>query len=182
MAALPWSEVSRIMSHDLATPPDRRMLLLLDLIVVARRDPHVAHILRRGLETYLDAMRDANDKGVALGVIDPALRTDELARLFALLTFGRMVFAALDERPPSDAAFGRFADLLLQSAGADGDEGAVALSRVRARAATAERARDTLHESIASAVDAGYSLRQVGAAAGLSHERVRQVLRERQRF
>ncbi len=180
MATLPWSEVSRIMSHDLATPPDRRMLLLLDLIVVARRDPHVAHVLRHGLDMYLDAMRDANDKGVALGVIDPALRTDELARLFALLTFGRMVFAAIEERPPSDVAFRRFTDLLLQSAGADSDEERpAALARVRARATTAERARDALYESIVEAVADGHSLRQVGAVAGLSHERVRQLLQER---
>jgi hypothetical protein len=179
MAGLPWSEASRIMSHDLATPPDRRTLLLLDLIVVARRDPHVALILRRGLETYLEAMKSANEKGVALGVIDPALRTDELARLFALLTFGRMVFAALDERPPSDDAFRRFNDLLLQSPGADGDEDEpAALARVRARATTAERARSALRECIVEAVEAGHSYRQVGAAAGLSHERVRQVLRE----
>jgi AcrR family transcriptional regulator len=186
MAALPWSEASRIMSHGLATPPDRGMLLLLDVIVVARRDPHVAHILRRGLETYLEAMKHANDKGVALGVIDPALRTDELARLFALLTFGRMVFAALEERPPTDEAFRRFTDLLLQSAGADGEEEEpAALARVRARATTADRAREALHDAIVEAIAAGHSLRQVGAAAGLSHERVRQVLRvdatERQR-
>jgi AcrR family transcriptional regulator len=179
MAALPWSEASKIMSHGLATPPDRRTLLLLDLIVVARRDPHVAHILRRGLETYLEAMQHANEKGVALGVIDPALRTDELARLFALLTFGRMVFAALDERPPSDDAFRRFNDLMLQSAGAEADEDQpAALARVHARATTAERARDALRQSIVEAVEAGHSFRQVGAAAGLSHERVRQVLRE----
>ena len=177
LVALPWSEVSRIMSHDLATPPQRGILLLLDVIVVARRDPHVAHILRRGLETYLDAMQRANDKGVALGVIDPALPTDELARLFAMLTFGRMVFAALEERPPSDEAFRRFTDLLLQSAGAESEDRPAALARVRARATTAERAERALHESIVDALGAGHSLRQVGAAAGLSHERVRQVLR-----
>jgi AcrR family transcriptional regulator len=178
LAALPWSEVSRTMSHDLATPPPRGLLLLLDVIVVARRDPHVAHILRRGLETYLDAMQQANDKGVALGVIDPALPTDELARLFAMLTFGRMVFAALDERPPADQAFRRFADLLLQSAGGENEQRPAELARVRARATTADRAERALHESIVEALDAGHSLRQVGAAAGLSHERVRQVQRD----
>jgi AcrR family transcriptional regulator len=180
MVARPWSEASRIMSHGLATPPDRGTRLLLDVIVVARRDPHVARILRRGLETYLEAMKVANDKGVALGDIDPALRTDELARLFALLTFGRMVFAALDEPPPSDEAFRRFTDLLMQSADVDGDEGRpAALARVRARATRAERAQRSLRDSIVEAVEAGHSLRHVGAAAGLSHERVRQVLRAR---
>ena len=179
LVALPWSEISRIMSHDLATPPSRGTLLLLDVIVVARRDPHVAHILRRGLESYLDAMQRANDKGVALGVIDPALPSDELARLFAMLTFGRMVFAALEEHAPSDAAFRRFADLLLQSDGAESADKPAALARVQARAATADRADRALHESIVEALEAGHSLRQVGAAAGLSHERVRQVMRGR---
>jgi len=180
MVARPWSEASRIMSHGLATPPDRGTQLLLDVIVVARRDPHVARILRRGLETYLEAMKAANDKGVELGVIDPALRTDELARLFALLTFGRIVFAALDEPPPSDEAFRRFTDLVMQSAGEDGREDQpAALARVRARTTAAERAQHSLHDSIVDAVEAGHSLRQVGAAAGVSHEHVRQVLRER---
>jgi AcrR family transcriptional regulator len=182
MVARPWSEASRIMSHDLATPPGRGARLLLDVIVVARRDPHVARILRRGLETYLEAMKIANDKGVALGAIDPALRTDELARLFALLTFGRIVFAVLDEPPPSDEAFRRFTDLLMQSADVDGhEEQPAALARVRARATTSQRAQRALHDSIVEAVAAGHSLRQVGAAAGVSHERVRQVLRERAR-
>ena len=132
------------------------------------------------LHSNFEAMKVAHDKGIALGAIDPALRTDELARLFALLTFGRIVFAALDEPPPSDVAFRRFTDLLMQSADVDGHEGRpAALARVRARATTAERAQASLHDSIVDAVEAGHSLRQVGAAAGVSHERVRQVLRER---
>jgi AcrR family transcriptional regulator len=181
MAALPWSEASRIMSEGMATPPDRRTQLLLDVIVASRRDPRVAQILHRGLETYLGAMKRANDTGVALGFIDPALRTGDLARLFALLTFGRMVFAALDESPPSDEAFRRFTDLLLQSEGAsrEGDDAAV-LARVRARAAAAKRAQRALQDCVVEAVEHGYSLRQVGEAAGVSHERVRQILRETQ--
>src|SRR3954471_16451174 len=157
VVARPWSEASQIMSHGLATPPDRGTRLLLDVIVVARRDPHVARILRRGLETYIEAMKVANDKGVALGAIDPALRTDELARLFALITFGRIVFAALDEPPPSDEAFRRFTDLLMQSADVDGHEGRpAALARVRARATAADQAERSLHDSIVEAVAAGH--------------------------
>jgi AcrR family transcriptional regulator len=182
MATLPWSEASRILSAGMATPPDRHWLLLLDVIVAARRDPHVAQILQRGLKMYLAAMTRANDTGVELGFIDPALPTDDLARFFALLTFGRIVFRALDECPPSDDAFRRFTDLMLQSPGEreTSDEPA-ALARVRARAAASEDANRALHDCIVEAVEEGHSLRQVGAAAGLSHERVRQLLRERGR-
>ena len=68
----------------------------------------------------------------------------------------------------------------MQSADVDGHEaGPPALARVRARATTAERAQRSLRDSIVEAVEAGHSLRQIGAAAGVSHERVRQVLRER---
>jgi DNA-directed RNA polymerase sigma subunit (sigma70/sigma32) len=40
-----------------------------------------------------------------------------------------------------------------------------------------ERARRDLAGAVAEAIDAGHSLRQVGDAAGLSHERVRQMVR-----
>jgi len=181
LASLPWSEASKAIIRSMSARPDRRMLLLLDVIVVARRDPHVARILRRGIKDYLQAMTTANDDAVALGLIDPALSTEDLARVMALLTMGKLVFGALDEAPPSGAAFARLADLLMRSAGAgagdDGDEPA-ALARVRGRAAAAERARRALHDGIVDAVHAGHSLRQVGNAAGVSHERIRQVLRD----
>jgi AcrR family transcriptional regulator len=200
LASLPWSEASKAITQSLSSRPDRRMLLLLDVIVVARRDPHVARTLRRGIKSYLEAMTTANDDAVALGVIDPALSTEDLARVMALLTMGKLVFGALDETPPSDPGFAQLADLLLQSAGTGAAAGAggsgpgsgdddgndadqpadqpAALARVRGRAATAERARRSLHEGIVEAVHAGHSLRQVGTAAGVSHERIRQVLRD----
>lgn len=181
VASLPWSEASKVIIQSMSARPDRRMLLLLDVIVVARRDPEIAGIMRAGLEHYLRAMTRANDAAVALGLIDPALDTEDLARVMALLTMGMVVFGALDEAPPSDPAFARLAELLLQASGGAGREvdEAAALARVRARAAAAERARRALDDGIVDAVHEGHSLRQVGVAAGLSHERIRQVLRQR---
>jgi AcrR family transcriptional regulator len=178
-AALPRSEAAKRLVHNMSARPDRHMLLLLDVIVFARRDPHVAEILRRGLERYVGASARANDEAAALGLVDPALAPDDLGRVLTLLTMGKIVFGALDGEPPSEAAFARLADLLLRPAGDDeaGDQPA-ALARVRARAAAAERARAALYDGIVDAVHDGHSLRQVGAAAGLSHERVRQLLHE----
>ena len=39
-----------------------------------------------------------------------------------------------------------------------------------------ERSRARLHAAIGEAAEEGYSLRRIGAAAGMSHERVRQIL------
>jgi AcrR family transcriptional regulator len=179
-AALPRSEATKRLVQSMSARPDRHMLLLLDVIVVARRDPHVAAILRRGLDRYVGASASANGEAAALGLIDPALALDDLARVLTLLTLGKIVVGALDGEPPSEEAFARLADLLLRPAG-EGDDGGdqpAALARVRARAAAAERARRALHDGIADAVHEGHSLRRVGSAAGLSHERVRQVLHE----
>jgi DNA-directed RNA polymerase sigma subunit (sigma70/sigma32) len=47
---------------------------------------------------------------------------------------------------------------------------------VQSRARAAERARADLHAQIARAAADGHSLRKIGEAAGLSHERVRRIL------
>jgi AcrR family transcriptional regulator len=179
-ATNPWNEVVELLGRELSTRPDRRSLLGLDVIVVARRDPQVAKTLRRNLDTYLDAMERATDMGVEAGILDPPLASRDVARLFALVSFGMLIFTALGEESPSQAAFDRMIDLLLQSEGDHDDEAQpAALARVRSRATAADRARRQLHEGIAEAVAAGHSLRQVGGAAGLSHERVRRLLQER---
>jgi AcrR family transcriptional regulator len=185
IAALSPEEAVHRLGEGLATPPDRRTLLLLDVIVAARRNPRMAAVLRDGLEGYLNATAQATEAGVARGRLETALDPDDLSRLFGLVNLGMIVFAALDAAPPSEAAFERLVELLVSSApsGERSDDGSAqdesaALARVRTRALAAARAQRELHGALADAVDAGHSLRQVGAAAGMSHERVRQVLRQ----
>jgi AcrR family transcriptional regulator len=164
LATTPSAQVAHRLGEDLAIAPEEAALLLLDAIVAARRDDDLAAILRDGLVSYED----------------PALAPDDLARVLMLLALGRLVVAVLDAPAPSPDAYGRLADLLLQSSGAPGDVAtSAALAHVRSRARVLERARRDLADAVVDAVDAGHSLRQVGDAAGLSHERVRHMARDR---
>lgn len=173
----PWDEVSALLGEDLARRPPKRTLLLLDLIVMARRDPEVADVLRVGLEEYLRAVAGAAEMGRRMGLLDPALPSDELARMMAVVSFGLLAFGALGEEPPSDAAFVHLTNALLQSDGVPEDQPTI-LARVGAKAAAAEEARRDLRAAIAAAAEAGHSLRSVGQAAGLSHEGIRRIVLE----
>jgi AcrR family transcriptional regulator len=171
--ASPSPSLRSLLARGLAARPDQRRVLLLDVIVVARRDPAVAEILRGGLEAYVRATARATGE-------------DASSRLLAVLNLGMIVFAALDARTPPVAAFERLVEALLPisavGAGGDGDahgdgDGSAAdgLAGVHASAAAVARAEDALRDRIAAAIDDGHSLRQVGAAAGLSHEAVRRI-------
>lgn len=167
-----------VFDEELALTGDRR-LLLLDVIVLARRDEEVAFMLKRGFEAYLDAMVRVTEDGVAAGVLDPVLAPGELARLGAATSLGNLVLEALGERPPSRRAFAQLTDAVMRTRpGARPQDGDPALARVRARAAAVAEATARLHEAIDDAADAGHSLRRIGEAAGLSHERVRRLLAE----
>ena len=180
LAASPSPQVAHRLGEDLALAPEEAALLLLDAIVAARRDEEVAKILREGLVAYENAVARATHAGVVLGLIDPALVPSDLSRVLMLLVLGRLVVAVLDAPAPTADGYDRLAELLLQSSGADADDTAApALARVRSRARMLERARHDLTDAVAAAVDAGHSLRQVGDAAGLSHERVRHMVRDR---
>jgi hypothetical protein len=89
-----------------------------------------------------------------------------------------MVLSALGEELPSEETFVRFLDLVLQADHDDGGDESAALTRVRARANHAERARRDLTAAVAHASEAGHSLRQIGEAAGISHEQVRRILQD----
>ena len=171
-------EVAESFSRTVRRRPDRRLLLLLDVIVVARRDPEVASTLRRGFEAYAATIERAAEEGTAGGLIDPVFEPPDLARLGAIISFGAIVLEALDEDPPSPAAFALLTELLFQSHGGESVGLPAALAKVRSRASVADRARRRLHEAIADAAAGGQSLRKIAAAAGVSHERVRRILHE----
>lgn len=175
-ASLPWSQAIRRLSVEMASEPDDRTLLLLDVIVAARRNPALAKILNEGLKNYLEGSEAAVRSGMAAGLVDPALAPADLTRMLALISLGMIIFTALGEKGPSTGAFELVADLLLQSSGTPGGE-PPALARLRARSLAARQAKDLQVEAMVDAAAAGYSLRQIGAAAELSHERVRQLLR-----
>jgi AcrR family transcriptional regulator len=170
------------MGKGLSERPDRRRVLLLDVIVVARRDPEVAEILRGGLEAYVRATARVIEAASAGGRVDPVVSPEGVSRLLAVLNLGMVVFAALDARTPPASGFERLVGALLPpSSGAGGSAGAVAseepgaLAEVEALAAAVAVAQDALHDGIAAAIDEGHSLRQVGTSAGLSHEAVRRI-------
>jgi hypothetical protein len=155
-----------------------RRLLLLDVIVQARRDPEVSTTLRRGFEAYLAAMTRVTEEGVADGVLDPALAPADLARLGAALSLGNLVLEALGERPPSRRAFVQLTEALMGTHRVEADDTEPALARIRSRAAAVRDDTARLHEAIRDAAAVGHSLRRIGDAAGLSHERVRRLLAE----
>ncbi|HET6908372.1 MAG TPA: helix-turn-helix domain-containing protein [Mycobacteriales bacterium] len=183
LAAQPQPRVAHLLGENMAATPTEATLLLLDAIVAARRDERVARILRDGIGAYEQAIARATEAGQALGVVDPALPARDLVRVLMQLALGRLALAALDAGAPSAAAFERLATLLLQSSGASAGTGPGAalgtvLDTVATQARNLELARQGLADSVVAAVEDGHSLRQVAAAAGVSHERVRQMLRE----
>jgi AcrR family transcriptional regulator len=108
-------------AHGLAqglvgAPIGRRDLLLIDAVVLARRDPQVAETYRRVIETQLTGFERTARLGVESGRIDPILPHDDLARLVLALAFGVVALRSLDQEPPTTAAVARLIEQLLQPA------------------------------------------------------------------
>jgi len=181
IAGRPASEVAPALARSLlGTPSGRRDLLLIDAIGLARRDPDVAEGYRKVIRAHVDAFERSARAGVESGRIDPVLPIDELARLVLALAFGVMALRALEQSPPSDATVAQLVEQFLRPASERrADEHA--LARVHSRARAAEQATAELHARIAQAAADGHSLRKIGEAAGLSHERIRRIVADCQK-
>jgi AcrR family transcriptional regulator len=163
-----------------AAPRGRRDLLLIDALVLARRDPTLAATYRRVIEAHVQAFERTARLGVESGRIDPILPRGELARLVLALAFGVMALRALEEAPPSEATVARLVEQLLRPSPERASAAERALARVEAHASALERAEADLRETIVQAAQGGHSLRRIGHAAGLSHEQIRRILAERE--
>jgi AcrR family transcriptional regulator len=174
-------QVTRGLARGLVGEPiGRRDLLLVDAIAIARRDAKVGDAYRRVIRAHLEAFERTARRGVDAGRIDPILPLDELARLVLSLALGVMALRALDETPPSESTVARLTAQLLRPARERSKSGEGVLARVQSRARAAERAEADLHALVAQAAAEGHSLRKIGGAAGLSHERIRSILAERE--
>jgi AcrR family transcriptional regulator len=178
------NEPAPTLAHGLArglvgAPRGRRDLLLIDALVLARRDPTVAATYRRVIEAHVEAFERTARLGVDSGRIDPTLARDELARLVLALAFGVMALRALEQAPPSEATVARLVEQLLRPSPERPRATERGLARVQSRARARERAEADLLETIEQAALEGHSLRRIGHAAGLSHERVRRILADR---
>ena len=177
IAGKPASEVAPALARGLVgVPSGRRDLLLVDAIALARRDPHVAESYRRVIRAHVEAFERTARAGVDSGRIDPVLPIDELGRLVLALAFGVIALRALEQAPPADATVAFLVEQLLQPANERPRSAERVLARVQSRARTAARARAELFALIAQAAAEGHSLRRIGEAAGLSHERIRSIV------
>jgi AcrR family transcriptional regulator len=162
----------------LSAPLGRRGLILLDVIVFARRDADVAAALGEMVDVRQRTFERMTAAAVDAGVIDPELAYDELGRLVMAVAFGTLVQRALAEPAPSNETIALLTERLLRPAPAEAQELDPALARVLARSRTVAEAQAALHDAIAEAAAAGHSLRALARAAGVSHERVRVILAE----
>jgi AcrR family transcriptional regulator len=174
----PGRAASAALATHFAQRPSAQAVLLLDVIVAARRDPELASTLRRLLANKVREFVNGLGAQIQAGAMSPSIDAEDLARFFTMAAFGNMVLAAVDEDPPSERAFSCVLDELLP-AGSGGGRLEV-LAEVGQAASASRQARLRMETAVRAAGEAGHSLRQTAEAAGVSHEMVRRIMSRRQ--
>jgi hypothetical protein len=150
--------------------------LLLDVIVLVRRDARLGGTIRRLLAAKVQELASATEVGRASGIISPELSSEDLARVFVLIALGKMALAAVDEQLPTTASFVRIIEALLWSDTPKELRSPSALEEVAVRSLENNRTKVDFETAVLDAVEQGHSLRQVGEAAGVSHEQIRRIV------
>jgi AcrR family transcriptional regulator len=179
-----YQAASKKSPHELAVSIGREMAdshapetrLLLDVIVLVRRDVRLGGTIRRLLATKVQELASATEVGRASGIISPELSSQDLARAFVLIALGKMALAAVDEPLPTAASFVRIIEALLWSEAPNECRAPSALEEVAVRSLENNRTKVDFETAVLDAVEQGHSLRQVGEAAGVSHEQIRRIV------
>ncbi|HZU74819.1 MAG TPA: helix-turn-helix domain-containing protein [Acidimicrobiales bacterium] len=174
-------EEAAILGRGLAKAPSGEAILLLDVIVTARRDRQLADRTRRLLTVKIDELAAAVRRAADGGFITPVLSPTDLARLVTVISLGKLVMAAIDEPLPSDDAFVELVEALAfpsAEVGRRDHSSGGSLAEVAYRAAKLGEARAGFEAAVRAGSRSGLSLRRLAEASGVSHERIRRILRQ----
>jgi TetR/AcrR family transcriptional repressor of uid operon len=90
-------------AHLVDPAPDPGQDLLFEAFVAARRDPHVAAMLRRRIEDQDARLAKLVEEGKADGSIDPALATDAVVQFSHAVGLGFLLYRTIERELPSQA-------------------------------------------------------------------------------
>jgi AcrR family transcriptional regulator len=169
-------ELAASIGREMAVSHAPETRLLLDVIVLVRRDARLGGTIRRLLAAKVQELASATEVGRASGIISPELSSEDLARVFVLIALGKMALAAVDEQLPTTASFVRIIEALLWSDTPKELRSPSALEEVAVRSLENNRTKVDFETAVLDAVEQGHSLRQVGEAAGVSHEQIRRIV------
>jgi TetR/AcrR family transcriptional repressor of uid operon len=88
-------------AHLVDPAPDPGQDLLFEAFVAARRDPHVAAMLRRRIEDQDARLAKLVEEGKADGSIDPALATDAVVQFSHAVGLGFLLYRTIERELPS---------------------------------------------------------------------------------
>jgi len=111
----PAHVLTTVGSHLVTEEFDNGQALLLEAFVAARRDPEVASMLRKAVESRAAEMTELIEAGKGTGAIDPSLDTTAIVRFCHAVGLGFLLFGAIDLPRPAAEPWESLIDLLVHA-------------------------------------------------------------------